>query len=79
MLKSTEHINNFSQMLYFLPKTMIIQEEGGIAYVDKTDAKRRGVWHMLTWLTKGGGGVGEMLTLADKGGRGGGLKPPIFC
>ena len=26
---------------------------------------------MLTWLTKGGGGVGEMLTMDDKGGRGG--------
>ena len=26
---------------------------------------------MLTWLTKGGGGVRELLTMADKGGRGG--------
>ena len=43
---------------------MVIQEEGGIEYVDKTDAAK-------------GGGVGEMLTLADKGGRAG-LDPTIF-
>ena len=33
---------------------------------------------MLTWLTKGGGGVKEMLTKADKGGEGGGSGPPHF-
>ena len=46
-------------MLYFLPKKMFIEEEGGIEYVEKTDAEKGvGVGQILTWLTKGGGGVG---------------------
>ena len=57
---------------------LVIQEEGGIEYVDKADAEKGGgVGQMLTWLTKGGGGVGELLTLADKGGRAG-SGPPHF-
>ena len=44
------------QYLYFLLKKNI-QEEGGIEYVDKTDA------------AKGGGGLG-FADMADKGGRG---------
>ena len=33
---------------------------------------------MLTYLTKGVGGVGEMLTVADEGGSGG-LTPPFLA
>ena len=36
-----------------------------------------GVWEILTMANKGGRGVGEMLTMADEWGRGG-LDPPIF-
>ena len=46
---------------------MVIQEEGGIEYVYTTDLEKGGGFRqMLTWLTKGGWGVGEMLKLADK-------------
>ena len=44
----------------------VIQEEGGIKYVHKTDTKK--VLQMLTKLMKGVGGVGEILTMADKRG-----------
>ena len=45
--------------MYFLPQKMVIQDDGIIKYVHKTDAEK-------------GGGVGQMLTMADKGGMGGG-------
>ena len=71
VLNSSEHINNFSQMLYFRHQKMVSQEGR------RKDAEKVwGVQQMLTCLTKGGWG-GEMLTLADKGGRGG-LDPNIF-
>ena len=39
---------------------MVIEEEGGIKYVDKTDAEKGGgVGQMLTELTEGGGGLGK--------------------
>ena len=65
--------------MYFLPKkNQVIQEEGGIKYVHKTDIEKNGgVRQTLTKLTKGGGDVGAMLTMADKGWMGG-LDPPIF-
>ena len=54
---SRGHIYNFCQIMYFLPKKMVFQEEGGIKYDHKTDTEK-------------GGGVWQMLTMADIGWRG---------
>ena len=48
-------------------KKKVIQEEGGIKYIHKSEK-----------ADKGGRGVGEMLTMADKEGRGG-LDPPFLA
>jgi hypothetical protein len=46
---SSGHINIFCQIMYFIPKKKVIQEEGGIKYVHKTDTKKEGgVRQMLT-------------------------------
>ena len=43
-----------------------MQDEGVIKYVHKTDAEMKGgVRQMLTYLSKGGGGVWTPLFLAD--------------
>ena len=46
MAKNTDfylpHLNEFSQMLYFLPNMLVVQEEGAIVYVDKTAADKGG-------------------------------------
>ena len=75
---SSRNINKLSK-IYFSPKQkLVMQDEGVIKYVCKTDTEKGGGLGQM--LTKGGGGVEEMLKLADKGG---GLDPPllvdIFC
>ena len=77
---SSGYIINFCHIMYFLQKKKVNQEEGGNKYVYKTDTeKERGVWCILTKLTKGGGGVGEMLKMADKEGNLEFGSSPILC
>ena len=54
---------------------MVIQEEVGVEYVDKTDAAKWGEVGQMIWLTKVGWGI------ADIGGRRGtgGLDPPFLA
>ena len=52
--------------MYFLPKK-VMQDEGVIKYVCKTDEEKGGGVRQM--LTNGGGVVWEMLTMADKEGR----------
>ena len=55
----------------FFVQNCIIYEDYALEHTDKNyAAKGGGVWHMLTGLTKGGGGVGEMLTKGGGGGLG---------
>ena len=58
--------------MYFLPKNkLVIQGEGGIKYVHKTDTEKEGGGSANADKADiGGRRVGEMLTMADKGGRG---------
>ena len=58
LMYTREPSNNFCKIVHFLQKKKkVIQEEGGIKCVHKTETEKER-------------GVGEMLTMADKGGRG---------